>query len=478
MAIFSGGFGPTNFGFNGPEIPDWLQSAFARPGYDGSPATAYSPPFGGGILAGITGQDGGIFGRLGQPDPWAGIRGVNEQPPAMGGNDTLLPPNAAPIQATPAAQQGPGLGDRLGAGFMGFTNARSPMQALGNLVQGLATGQRSDPQGMLLNQQQATFSALINRGVPASEAYAATVNPDILKTVAAKYFEAKPPTFAKIGQTALGQEQYGFVDPYKQTVTPVGGNATGANSSAEKLMSYGVNGKDFLDAVAKDPQFGQSVANNIKMMTEGRMSPPTSFAMAKPYWQNLIALASQYDPTFDATNWAGRVATRKDFTAGTSAKNITALNTVMGHMAELADKAEALGNYSFKPANYVANAYGEYMGDPRYKEFNLAATAVADEMAKVFRSTGMSDHEIAQWRNGFDAAGSPAQLKGVLKTGVNLIKSRMDASADQKNRGLGTNETGDDLLNEKGKAALEHVMQWAEGRKRGGAKNDPLGILK
>jgi hypothetical protein len=46
--------------------------------------------------------------------------------------------------APPAAPQDIGIGDRLSAGLLGFLNGHAPLPALGNLIEGIATGRRAD----------------------------------------------------------------------------------------------------------------------------------------------------------------------------------------------------------------------------------------------------------------------------------------------------------------------------------------------
>jgi hypothetical protein len=49
---------------------------------------------------------------------------------------SLAPPQAPPPDIS--------VGDRLSAGLLGFLNGHAPLPALGNLIEGLATGQRVD----------------------------------------------------------------------------------------------------------------------------------------------------------------------------------------------------------------------------------------------------------------------------------------------------------------------------------------------
>ena len=62
-------------------------------------------------------------------------------------------PQAMPAQA-PQQSAGPGFGDRMLAGLLGFGNSEAPIPAIANLIGGLATGQRTDPTAMKLAQQR------------------------------------------------------------------------------------------------------------------------------------------------------------------------------------------------------------------------------------------------------------------------------------------------------------------------------------
>ncbi|WP_198164363.1 hypothetical protein, partial [Bradyrhizobium jicamae] len=94
---------------------------------------------------------------------------------------------------------------------------------------------------------------------------------------------------------------------------------------------------------------------------------------------------------------------------------------------------------------------------------NLARNAVADELAKVFKGSGISDHEIAQWKGTLNASQSPEQLKGAVKTAIGLMESRLYALNDQRDRGMNTSSQPRDLLTDKSKAALAKIEEWANG---------------
>lgn len=190
-------------------------------------------------------------------------------------------------------------------------------------------------------------------------------------------------------------------------------------------------------------------ASVIKAMIEGRQPPPTSMAMSKPYWQQMITLANAYDPSFDQTTWGSRAATRKDFTSGQSAKAVTAMNTALGHAGIVMDSFDKLGNFGglATPLNGPVNFVEKTFGDQRQTNAQEAVSALSSEARKVFATTGGGNlTELENWEKNFPLNGSPDQQKGALKQFVGLLDSRLGALADQHNRGMQKTEDPINLL--------------------------------
>ena len=185
------------------------------------------------------------------------------------------------------------------------------------------------------------------------------------------------------------------------------------------------------------------LAAQVKALADGRRAFPTGSALRSPQVQELVAAATQYDPTLDAANAATRVATRKDFTSGKAAQNITAMNTALGHLGSLSKAAAKLENRSFPLWNTVANMAEQATGDPRVKNFTLARNAVSNELMKVFRGTGGSVSEIEEWQNNIDSSDSPEQLHATITQATDLLRSRLEAMNDQYGRGMG--KSGDPI---------------------------------
>lgn len=202
-----------------------------------------------------------------------------------------------------------------------------------------------------------------------------------------------------------------------------------ANANAPTLPGASSGTLDGTDAIV------QAIIDGRKALSAAEMK--------SPYGQNLMALVAKKDPAFDLVNYGARAKTRNDFVAGKSAENIKAINTAIAHMGALDEQMTSLGNSDSPVYNTAANWLGKNVGrDPALQEklASVSATAegVAGEMAKVFRSTGMSEHEINAWREKFKDNTTPAGQRGTMRAAMHMLQGRMDAIGEQYTNGMGT----------------------------------------
>lgn len=206
------------------------------------------------------------------------------------------------------------------------------------------------------------------------------------------------------------------------------------------------------------------IADQVKALAEGRMAFPAGFALKSPYWQQMVSMVSQYDPSFDAVNYGARAKTRNDFTSGTSAKQINAMNTVLGHMQTLSDAADAMKNTNYPMLNQGLNAAANAVGDPRMKEFNSTKKAVVDELTRVWRGNGGSEGDIKTWAEQLSDAGSPDQLHGVIGQLGELLNSKIGAMGEQYKQGMGTAGGPIQLLTPQSQKVLD-LLETRAGKK-------------
>jgi lysozyme family protein len=232
-----------------------------------------------------------------------------------------------------------------------------------------------------------------------------------------------------------------------------------------------LGGEAYLQTVPKN------LATQVRALSEGRLPLPSSFAMSKPYWQRLLQMTAQYDPTFDAANAKTRAKTRAEFTSGKSAANITSFNTVMGHLDSLDKSIDALGNTRFPWWNKVANAAAYASGDTHYqkafKNFQASKNAVSRELTRAYRGSGGNVSDIKDFESELDAADSPEALHETIRKYVDLLSSRINALGEQYNAGMGRSSDPINLLDPHARAVFKRLV--GEGDSGGGTGAPPGG---
>jgi hypothetical protein len=236
----------------------------------------------------------------------------------------------------------------------------------------------------------------------------------------------------------------------------------GAQTPTSATAAEGPHGEDFLKTLPP------SVASEVKAYAEGRRPFPAGFALKSPYFQSMIQMVGQYDPTFDAVNYNARSKTRNDFTSGTSAKTINALNTVTQHLNRLSDSADALNN-TWSPAyNTIANVLSKQSGSKQVTQFETDKKAVVDELTRAWRQAGGSEGDIKSWSAVLDAANSPTQLHGAIAEMGHLLEGKLSALEAQYQQGMGTTDTtGMKVVTPESRAVLSKLEQRAGGESIG-----------
>lgn len=249
-------------------------------------------------------------------------------------------------------------------------------------------------------------------------------------------------------------------------VIPAGG--AGGGQPQQSSMT----GNDFLQTLAK-PQ-----ADQVKALAEGRMAFPAGFALKSPYWQDMISKVSQYDPNFDAVNYQARQQTRNDFTKGASANNVTALNTAIQHLGKLSDAYDQLGNGSIPAVNAASNWLGNTLGNSdvqkNYAAVATDSTAVAHELAKVFRQSGMSEGEIKDWEGKISTSASPAQAKQVIQSAMDLMQGRLESLGARYNQGMGTTKQPYELLTPEAKQTWDRLNNGGQSQQAQASPSAPM----
>jgi hypothetical protein len=407
---------------------------------------------------------------------------------------------AAPIQLQPAAAPVPQPAQNAWSNF--FNKAADGLDSVahGGTLLGALRGQPTDPASVKQRQTQQLSVALTGAGIPQAQAQQFAmihaIDPEAGRALiqkalgppqAAPQYAWDPKTgkavhlyepeqkdnfqVVQTGESGLGQKTFSKMNKADGTMTPIVGAPGGDNSIG--LGDPTKTGADYLATIP--PQ----QAGIVKAMVEGRQAPPSSFALSKPYWQNMIAAAQQYDPTFDQIQWSGRVAGVKDFSAGKSSEMVRSANQTLQHVNALLDSADALHNGNYPSMNWVGNKFNEATGGGEPGAFKTNAHAVADEMSKVFKGGNLSDSEIRAWEENLSPNMSPAQLRAQIGKLSELLHGSLQALEEKRVASIGqvAADKAGPIIKPAGQAVLKRIDEWLKaGNAAGAAGTAPTGV--
>lgn len=204
-----------------------------------------------------------------------------------------------------------------------------------------------------------------------------------------------------------------------------------------------LSGDEFLNTLPKNVQ------PLIKKYANGELALTPQMTRT-PAGASLLQAVTQYDPTFDATNFQKRQQTATAFSKGKQGDAIRAANQTLYHMGNLYQRTEDLNNLDVLPG--LLNAPINYIqqkgfGDPRQGRYKQSAQAVASELRKVFAGTGGGSlQELKDWEKSFDPNAGEEQQKAYIQNGVDLLRGALQSLESQYQSGMGLNKNMGDLL--------------------------------
>ena len=205
----------------------------------------------------------------------------------------------------------------------------------------------------------------------------------------------------------------------------------------------GLTGEQYLNTLPKNVQ------PLIKKYANGELAITPQMTRT-PAGASLLQAVTQYDPTFDATNYQKRQQTATAFSKGVQGNAIRAANQTLYHMGNLYQRTEDLNNLDILPG--LLNAPINYIqqkgfGDPRQGRYKQSAQAVASELRKVFAGQGGGSlQELKDWEKSFDPNAGETQQKAYIQNGVDLLRGALQSLESQYQSGMGLNKNMGDLL--------------------------------
>ena len=210
-----------------------------------------------------------------------------------------------------------------------------------------------------------------------------------------------------------------------------------AQMSLADAVKSGVTGNDLLAYMPK------SLAAQVTAITDHRAAPPERNTNRG---SQITQLVQMVDPTYDATQYKTKQGTETAFTSGRLGTTVRSFNVVNDHLTTLGQLSDALQNNDVQLVNKVGNFVATQTGGTAPTNFDAAKRIVADEVTKaVLGSAGaLGDRKAVD--DAINAAKSPEQLKGVIKTYQDLINGQLNGFRQQYKAGGGSKNFDTDIL--------------------------------
>src|SRR5271166_416822 len=292
--------------------------------------------------------------------------------------------------------------------------------------------QRAD---IALGNQNATINYLVSHGFPPDLARSVGTNPELMQGAIGQMTGLSPPKAMTL-QGPMGASLMQW-NPQTRKWERVGTGGVGGGSSSG-VGSVSPAAWDAMPVeqrlAAVSQEYGPEVASAVQAMYRGDATTPNRLA-------GLMPIATRVYGDFNANTYNTARKTQADFAPeGVSGKNITAIETALGHIDRMRNAGTNLGNFSTMPMLNAPYNFARGQVSPDYQRqvaaFQATATGSSGELAKAFRSAGMSDADINRWLTMFDKNSSPATIIGAADEGLHMLDSRLDAIADSYNRGM------------------------------------------
>lgn len=209
----------------------------------------------------------------------------------------------------------------------------------------------------------------------------------------------------------------GGIDPYTgkqlfaigKTQTP-DSRAVDRRAAADRATEGGV---DLSDAT-------------VDAIGQGRMQPPSGYALRNPKIANLMDRVAAKYPEFDATEYAGKSKAMRDFTTGKQGDSIRSFAVASDHLTQLKGLITALDNGNTPLVNKYANIVAQQTGSVAPTNFDAAKGIVAKEVLKSIVAGGGGVEERQELAHLLDNAKTGKQLGGVVDTYLHLMGAQRD----------------------------------------------------
>ena len=239
----------------------------------------------------------------------------------------------------------------------------------------------------------------------------------------------------------------------------------------EDLFAGAMTGQAPITSPEERTQFVEGLPTGVKEVVQGLTNYDLDLSKVSSYRGNqrlqLAAAARIADPTFDMSQYPARAAFRKDFSSGKMGGNIRSFNTAIEHLSVLDNAIDKVPSNNMPAITAVQRGIAGKMAAKGKTAVGMteergALTAIAGELATIFKNTGGTDQEIDKWFQSYDPNASHEQKRQFIKTGTELMLGRLNALNNDYERVMGK-PNDRPLISDDSQKAVERMAAKASG---------------
>lgn len=184
------------------------------------------------------------------------------------------------------------------------------------------------------------------------------------------------------------------------------------------------------------------------------------------------ALAKMYNPNFDMKKYGQRQQFMKNMSntnPGSMGGNILSLNTLIGHLQLLQEKAAELQTGNLTPVNAVINTARQMSGNPNITNFEQARSVVDSELERALTGVGATQGGLHERRNLLNKNASPQQMVGAIMTLQDIMATRLKSVRSQYKAVMGKEEEPGQIVYDQNQAYVDSILSKQGGGNDAGA---------
>lgn len=146
--------------------------------------------------------------------------------------------------------------------------------------------------------------------------------------------------------------------------------------------------------------------------------------------KRLTQLAQKVDPSYSPATEKIRYEYKKNWELDSVKGNVgtkNAINTALGHLADLSKSSKNLPEGTVRKMNSVKNVLNKEFGDPAVTDFRINLNALATELARVYKGGVPNEGEIKEWQQSLAENFSQKQFDGAFNKTSELLTSKITA---------------------------------------------------